>query len=611
MKAKITFLLLTILSISCTTHQGCYNPKSDEKYRAMGTRLSSPFTEDLPASFSWTNVYGKDFTTQVKNQHIPQYCGSCWAQAATSALSDRIKIARNGQGIDVNMAPQVLISCENTLDENNEPNTNGCHGGSPLPAYDWIKKNYITDESCTNYQARGKDNGLVCSAMIKCKECHGFAGFCFVPPHNTYTISDFGYITGEESIKQEIKKGGPVACFVYSNDEWHNYQGGILDQKDNDEPNHVVTVVGWGEETDGSGNVVKYWIIKNSWGTYWGEEGHIRLIRGKDASQMESSGCAWATPVDTWTTPAVHIPTAEEQNDPNNKHSVGYDPNDVTRTHIPVSQKCRFDSKNTMIDYERYATNDDLPETIDWRNKDGNNYCSPVKNQHIPIYCGSCWAQATTSVLSDRINIVKGSLKRQISLSTQVVVNCQGGGSCHGGWPEEVFAFAKNQGIPDDSCQQYTARDPRVGVCTDMQVCQECKSDFIPGPEETGRDEHCYARLNPRKYYVKNFGYLQGASQMKKELQFGPIECGIGVTDTLYETYKGGIYQENSEQEINHSVSVVGYGVENGVEYWIIRNSWGTWWGEQGFLRIRMHRNNLRIEEDCHWADIDELRSEL
>ena len=93
--------------------------------------------EDLPTNFFWGDVNGKNFLTFQRNQHIPQYCGSCWAFAATSALSDRIKIQRNAQWPDVNIAPQVLISCE-------EPDQ-GCHGGDARTAYEWISKNNITD----------------------------------------------------------------------------------------------------------------------------------------------------------------------------------------------------------------------------------------------------------------------------------------------------------------------------------------------------------------------------------------------------------------------------------------------------------------------------------
>ena len=92
---------------------------------------------DLPANFWWGNVNGTNYLTVQRNQHIPIYCGSCWAFASSSAMSDRIKIARKAQWPDINISPQVLISCEDT--------DRGCGGGDPRNAYEWIRKNYITD----------------------------------------------------------------------------------------------------------------------------------------------------------------------------------------------------------------------------------------------------------------------------------------------------------------------------------------------------------------------------------------------------------------------------------------------------------------------------------
>ena len=82
---------------------------------------------DLPHDFFWGNVNGTNYMTYQRNQHIPVYCGSCWAFAVTSSLSDRIKIARKAQWPDINLAPQILISCE-TKDQ-------GCHGGDTRTAY--------------------------------------------------------------------------------------------------------------------------------------------------------------------------------------------------------------------------------------------------------------------------------------------------------------------------------------------------------------------------------------------------------------------------------------------------------------------------------------------
>lgn len=103
-----------------------------------------------------------------RNQHIPVYCGSCWSFSTTSSLSDRIKIKRKAAWPDINISPQVLISCDTA--------SRGCAGGDPKQAYQWIAENNITDETCAPYQAFGHKNGLECSAELKCKNCAPLKG---------------------------------------------------------------------------------------------------------------------------------------------------------------------------------------------------------------------------------------------------------------------------------------------------------------------------------------------------------------------------------------------------------------------------------------------------
>lgn len=77
------------------------------------------------------------------------------------------------------------------------------------------------------------------------------------------------------------------------------------------------------------------------------------------------------------------------------------------------------------------------------------------------------------------------------------------------------------------------------------------------------------------------------------------------LTDQFYR-YEGGIFEQSVLfTGLSHEVSVVGWGQEEGVEFWIVRNSWGTQWGEDGFARVRMHERNLGIETSCYWAVVE------
>ena len=264
---------------------------------------------------------------------------------------------------------------------------------------------------------------------------------------------------------------------------------------------------------------------------------------------------------------------------------------------LKQTDKTKYSPKISSPLPKDYIKGSDLPDRHWWGNVNGKNYLSWVVNQHIPQYCGSCWAQSTVGGMSDRINIQSDNLDRKF-LSVQAVINCNGGGSCEGGDLGSVYDFAHDHGIPENGCQLYTAQDPNpeAKVCEDISVCMNC----------TGFDEnnHCWAQKTYTMWYAKEHGTVSGADDMKKEIfARGPIACSMHVSGK-FEDYSGGVYSEFMFLPMpNHGVLVVGWGKSDADgEFWIVRNSWGTSWGESGYFRIRMNTHNLGIENDCYWV---------
>ena len=180
-----------------------------------------------------------------------------------------------------------------------------------------------------------------------------------------------------------------------------------------------------------------------------------------------------------------------------------------------------------------------------------------------------------------------------------MVVNCQAGGSCNGGDPAKVYEYAMTDGLVHSSCMNYIAKNEEESLCGAIDICRDCTGP-APAAGVSGI-ENCYA-VEDTRYYVSEYYHVVGADQMKADLQQGPISCAIEATET-FDAYSGSaIYSEDLGRpaELNHAIAVVGYGKnEDGEEYWIGRNSWGSYWGDYGFFFMAMYENNLGIETDC------------
>jgi cathepsin X len=254
----------------------------------------------LPESFTWGNVDSVSYLTRSLNQHVPQYCGSCWAHGALSSLSDRIKIARKAAGPDINLSIQYVLNCGTEV-------AGSCYGGDATATYEFIKQaGNIPYESCLPYIACSYESkegfcgnvDSTCTPLNTCRTCNTFTemgGQCTeIAQYPNATIAEYGVIHNDvDAIKAEIFARGPVAAGVNA-EPILDYQGGIVRDSGNPKDksiNHIVSIVGWDVEKDGG----QYWIVRNSWGEYWGDMGYFNIEMGNNVLGIESE-ISWATP---------------------------------------------------------------------------------------------------------------------------------------------------------------------------------------------------------------------------------------------------------------------------------------------------------------------------
>lgn len=204
-----------------------------------------------------------------------------------------------------------------------------------------------------------------------------------------------------------------------------------------------------------------------------------------------------------------------------------------------------------------------LPMQLDWRNQNGINWVTPIMDQG---NCGSCVAFASIATLETQYKIAMGLPMFNLRLSPQSLFSC-GGGACEWGWrPESAARFLQRNGAVEEACLPYTSG-------------------------ATGSDVACNATCNnPLRMKVKLSAFstpsrsVRNIEAVKAALQSGPLVTTLDVYADFM-SYAGGIYTKVSGEYLGgHAVSIVGY---NDVErYWIIRNSWGATWGEDGFGRV-------------------------
>ncbi|KAJ1424641.1 Peptidase C1A, papain C-terminal [Sesbania bispinosa] len=212
----------------------------------------------------------------------------------------------------------------------------------------------------------------------------------------------------------------------------------------------------------------------------------------------------------------------------------------------------------TLLPFRYENVTDDVPATMDWRERGA---VTPIKNQHD---CGSCWAFAAVAATEGIHQITTGEL---VSLSEQELVDCVRGKTegCNGGYMEDSYKFiVKKGGIASEAKYPYKGVDRKCKVKKGMYSAAEIKGyEKVPANNEKA---------------------------LLKAVANQPVSVYIDSGERAFQFYSSGVFTGKCGTDLDHAVTVVGYGTtDDGVKYWLVKNSWGTKWGEKGYVRMKRH----------------------
>ena len=246
-----------------------------------------------------------------------------------------------------------------------------------------------------------------CNEVAKCGVCSSHNHCSAQYPYITWRVSSYGNVSGEDNMIKALQDG-PIVCGLQNTPGFQQLTDFQVYKDDDDGTAQQlsVSIVGYGVDADtDNDDGTKYWIGRVSWGDYWAYHGFFRIIRGINNLGIEQQ-CYWALPSNQ---------TCEVRNVNDTKSN-------VCHTQINTENNGKYAESATKLDQNG------LPTAFRWNSVNGTNFLTPNRNQNVPNYCGSDWAFAVTSMMSDGLNIEriitnKTSSWPEIMLSVQSLLN--------------------------------------------------------------------------------------------------------------------------------------------------------------------------------------------
>jgi ribosomal protein L7/L12/C1A family cysteine protease len=585
----------------------------------------------IPTSFDWRTEI-PDAISPIRNQGS---CGSCWVFAPIGMIEARANIEAQRKGDPMpqfDLSEQEILSCGGEYTSNN-----GCNGGNPGSVLEYIKDNGVVDEACFLYQA----------SDVPCNACSDGLRVT-IDQHDRYLPQSQNYYDDFiEQIKMEIFQNGPVVIIFDVYSDFNSYSYGIYTHTSGDlypQGSTARIIVGWGSEggTD-------YWIVKMDWGSYWGENGYVRIDMTSDNLKydfgyyasygshiLDPGQPAVDTDQDGFTTevdcndvdPDINpgateicgdgidnncdgtidedcqvdadldgVPDASDncpvqanadqadldsdgigdvcdEDADGDGYTVGAgDCNDTNANINPDAVEIADGIDNNCDGDIDEGVNGGLPSSFDWRTALPGSI-SYVKNQGS---CGVVWIFAPLDMIEARANIAaykQGYPMPDYDLSEQYVMACINNILpswiwCNGGFTTWTLDFVRDYGVVFESCLNYN-------WSTQISCPTNCPDSGEP-----------MDKLKIDGYQAAGGDY----NNIKEEIfNNGPVVISLKVYQDLY-SYSSGIYDWDGVSSYvgNNATTIVGWGNENGVDYWILKFTWSENWGENGYVKVPMN----------------------